>query len=109
MKINYDDFSKLEIKIGTILTVQIVPEADKLLKLLVDVGESEPRQIISGIRTHFADPQVLVGNQCPFITNIEPRVIKGLESNGMIMAASDDENFALLHPADLLKAGTKVR
>lgn len=113
--INYDDFAKLEIKIGTILAVEVVEDADKLLKLSVDVGETDEegeikvRQIISGIREYFADPEELVGKQCPFITNLEPRVIRGFESQGMIMAASSDEAFALLHPHVVLKAGAKVK
>lgn len=107
--ISYQDFAKLEIKIGTILSVDVVPEADKLLKLMVDVGEEMPRQIISGIRTYFEDPHVLVGRQCPFITNLEPRVIRGLESQGMIMAASSSEAFALLHPHTSMPAGSIVK
>ena len=113
--ISYDDFAKLEIKIGTILSVEIVPDADKLLKLSVDVGETDeegnaaPRQIISGIRTFFEDPQSLVGRQCPFLTNLEPRVIRGFESQGMILAASNEEAFALLMPHVALKAGTKIK
>ena len=108
-QISYDDFAKLEIKIGTILSVEVVPEADKLLKLSVDVGEEAPRQIISGIRMYFEDPQVLVGRQCPFLNNLEPRTIRGFESQGMILAASNDETFALLHPHVPLPAGSKVR
>ena len=108
-KISYQDFAKLEIKIGTILSVEIVPDADKLLKLMVEVGEETPRQILSGIRAYYEDPQVLVGRQCPFITNLETRVIRGLESQGMIMAASNEEEFALLHPSPSLKAGSLVK
>ncbi len=108
-QISYADFAKLEIKIGTILSVEVVPEADKLLKLMVEVGEETPRQIVSGIRTYFEDPQVLVGRQCPFITNLEPRVIRGLESQGMIMAASSEEAFALLHPHTEMPAGSIVK
>lgn len=85
-QISYADFAKLEIKIGTILSVEIVPEADKLLRLMVDVAEENPRQIVSGIREFFADPQSLVGRQCPFLTNLAPRTIRGLESQGMILA-----------------------
>ena len=113
--INYDDFAKLEIKIGTILTVEVVENADKLLKLTVDVGEvnedggMKPRQIVSGIREYFTDPQELVGKQCPFLTNLEPRVIRGLESQGMILAASNETSFALLHPHTELSAGSKVK
>ena len=108
-QISYADFAKLEIKIGTITAVEIVPEADKLLKLTVSVGEATDRQIVSGIRTFFEDPQVLVGKQCPFITNLEPRVIRGLESQGMIMAASNEEAFALLCPHVEMPAGSKVK
>lgn len=108
-KISYADFVKLEIKIGTIISVDIVEDADKLLKLMVDVGEEESRQIVSGIRTYFEDPQSLVGKQCPFITNLEPRTIRGLESNGMIMAASSEEAFALLCPHVEMVPGSVVK
>ena len=107
--ISYDDFAKLEIKIGTIKEVQVVEDADKLLRLTVDVGEEAPRQIISGIREYFENPQVLVGTQCPFLTNLEPRVIRGYESQGMILAASHEDQFALLVPNQELPHGTKVR
>lgn len=106
--INYDDFAKLDIRIGTIKDVEIVENADKLLKLTVDLGEESPRQILSGIREYFEDPQYLVGKQCPFVANLEPRVIRGLESQGMIMAASKDDLFALLNPHVELPAGTKI-
>ncbi len=108
-RISYQDFAKLEIKIGTVLSVEVVPEADKLLKLMVDIGEEVPRQIISGIREFFTDPQSLVGQQYPFLTNLEPRVIRGLESQGMILVASNGENFSLLTPTTPLPSGTIVR
>lgn len=107
--ISYEDFAKLEIKIGTIMNVEIVAGADKLLKLMVDVGEENPRQVVSGIREFFEDPQVLVGKQCPFLTNLETRVIRGFESQGMILAASAEESFALLHPHVSLAPGAKVK
>jgi len=106
--ITYDDFAKLEIKIGTILEVEIVPDADRLLKLTVDVGEETPRQIVSGIREFFPDSEVLVGKQCPFLTNLETRTIRGLESQGMILAASTEDIFAILNPHQVLPAGTLV-
>ena len=108
-KISYDDFAKVEITLGTIQSVEVVPGADKLLKLMVDFGEETPRQILSGIRAYFEDPQSLVGKQCPFITNLAPRTIRGFESNGMILAASSDETLALLHPSITLPAGTKLK
>jgi len=109
MSISYDDFSKLEIKIGTILSAEVVPEADRLLKLSVDVGEEAPRQIVSGIREAFSDPSVLVGLQCPFLINLEPRVIRGLESQGMILAGSASGVFTLLNPSQPVPPGTLIK
>lgn len=109
-KISIDDFKKVEIKIGKILSVEIVPDADKLLRLSVDMGEAEPRQILSGIREYFEDPQSLVGRKCPFVANLQPRVIRGLESNGMILAVSDKEGngFSLFSVDDSISEGSKA-
>lgn len=108
--ITYDDFAKLHIALGKILSVEVVPQADKLLKLSVDVGEEMPRQIVSGIRTYFDDPQVLVGKTFPFLINLEYRTIKGVESQGMILAASTAEGgFALLNPSADLPPGSKIK
>lgn len=114
--INYDDFAKLEIRIGEIHAVEVVEGADKLLKLSVDVGEGVDaegnplrRQILSGIRTYFEDPQVLVGKKFPFLVNLEPRIIRGFESQGMILAASHEETLALLAPTQEVPAGTKIK
>lgn len=107
--VSYDDFAQLEIKIGVITSVGVVENADKLLKLTVDVGETEPRQIISGIREYFEDPEFLIGKQCPFITNLEPRTIRGYESQGMILAGNAGDTFALLIPHNELPAGTKIK
>lgn len=107
-EITYDDFSKLEIVIGTITTVEVVPDADKLLKLTVDIGTEEPRQILSGIREFYSDPEVLVGKQCPFLINLAPRTIRGFESQGMILAAGDVGSFSLMHPESTLPSGTPV-
>jgi methionyl-tRNA synthetase len=106
--ISYAEFSKLDIRIGTITAVEVVPEADKLLKLTVSFETETPRQIISGIREFFTNPEDLVGRQCPFLINLEPRVIRGLESQGMILAAGNAETFSLLHPEKQLPSGTEV-
>lgn len=93
-----DDFAKIEIKIGTILTVDYIEGADKLLRLTIDFGEAEPRQILSGIRKYYT-PEELIGKQCPFVVNLAPRTMKGLTSYGMILAArTGDDKLALLHP-----------
>lgn len=108
MSISYEDFAKLDIKIGTIKSVEIVEGADRLLKLEVDIGE-ETRQIVSGIREYFEDIQSLVGKQCPFLVNLEPRTIRGLESQGMILAIGGEDVFSLLHPNLEVPAGSLIQ
>ncbi|MBI5126318.1 MAG: hypothetical protein HZA80_00950 [Candidatus Taylorbacteria bacterium] len=127
--ITYDDFAKVEIRAGKILSAEKIPDTNKLLKLQVDFNEknaegvSVPRQIISGIAMYFPDPAVLVGKTCMFVTNLEPRMIKGYESNGMLFALSTPGvpivaedgtttptvgNFSLLEPNDSIPPGTKA-
>lgn len=107
--ISYDDFAKLTIVVGTITAVEEVPDSNKLLKLTVDVGEEVPRQILSGIKKYFSDPQTLVGTQTPFLINLEAKVIAGLESQGMILAASNETDFSLLTLSQPLPAGSQIR
>lgn len=106
--ITIDDFQKIDIRMGTVLSVDIIEGADKLYKLSVDVGEEHPRQILSGIREFVAGDD-LVGKQFPFITNLPPRMLRGHESQGMILAGSDENGLALLIPTKTLKNGTKLR
>ncbi len=109
-KITYDDFAKVEIKAGKILTAEKIPETDKLLRLTVDFAESSPRQIVSGISMYFPDPNTLIGKTCMFVTNLEPRMLKGFESNGMLFALSTpDGNFSLLEPNSTIPPGTKAK
>ena len=106
--ITLEDFQKVEIKVGTIESAERVPETDKLLRLLVNFGESAPRQIVSGIAAYVADPATLVGKQLSFITNLEPRVIKGIESNGMLCAVGQGDTFAFLTPDRPVPPGTSA-
>ena len=123
------DLQKCEIKIGTVLTCEVVPDADKLLKLAVDIGlkpsttlddssehieaqnaveERDVRQIISGIRAWYA-PEDLIGKQFLFATNLEPRILKGMISQGMILAAKQSDGSAvLLSPLSNVDAGSVV-
>lgn len=104
-----DDFQKIEIRLGTVISVDVVPDADKLYILKVDLGEASPRQILSGIRK-YVQPEDLLGKQFPFITNLAPRMLRGYESQGMILAGSDDTHgLALLAPTQHLDNGTKLR
>ena len=108
MSISIDDFRRAEIKIGTVLSAERVPGTDKLLRLEVDVGEGASRQILSGIAEHVR-PEDMVGRQFPFLTNLESRVIRGLASNGMILAVGEGDTFALLSPTRAVDEGSRIR
>lgn len=108
--INIEDFKKVKIKVGKILAVEKVPDTDKLLKLSVDLAEGNPRTIVSGIALYFPDYSVLINKKCMFVANLEPRIIRGVESEGMIVALStDDDKFSLLEPNDEIPLGTEAR
>ncbi len=108
--ITYDDFAKLDIRIGTVVGAERIEGADTLLKLMVDLGEEAPRQIVAGIAPIISEPGELIGKQMPILTNLEPRTIRGVESQGMILAAGDANDLpVLLHPARELPAGSEVR
>jgi methionyl-tRNA synthetase len=107
--ITIDEFSKIEVKVGTVLTAEKVPETDKLLRLTVDFAEEGgPRQIVSGISAYVPEPESLIGRQLAFVTNLEPRTIKGLESNGMLFAVGDGDTFAFLTPDRPIPPGTSA-
>ncbi len=107
--ITIDDFKKLEIKIGHILSAEKIENSDKLLKLSVDMGEEAPRQIISGISVFFPEPGVLIGKKCAFAANLEPRTIMGLESQGMILAVNGENFFSLLETQENVTPGSTVK
>ena len=121
--ISFEDFKKVDMAVGQILSAEKVPETDKLLKLSVDFGsiftedaeglkeeKKDIRQIVSGISLYFPDCSVLVGKKCMFVTNLEPRMIKGLESQGMILAVStEDGKFSLLEPNSDIPPGTRAK
>src|ERR1035437_4056898 len=108
--ITLEDFKKVDIAVGQILSAEKIPETDKLLKLSVDLGEENPRQIVSGISLYFPDCSVLVGKKCMFVANLEPRIIRGIESEGMICAVStEDDKFSLLEPNDEIPPGTRAK
>jgi methionyl-tRNA synthetase len=89
-KIAAEDFFKVELRAATILEAERIPKADKLLRLKVDVGEAEPRQILAGIAEYYA-PEEIVGRKIVIVANLAPRKLRGLESNGMLLAASVGE------------------
>ena len=102
-----EDFKKLDLRIGKILSAERIENSDKLLKLEVDFG-LEKRQIVSGIAQYFT-PESLIGKEAPFVLNLEPRVLRGVESAGMILAASVDGKAVLLHPGEEVPPGSLIK
>ena len=110
-EITYDDFAKLDIRIGTVIAAELVPETDKLIKCTIDFGDPPAggglRTIVSGI-AQWKKPEELIGRQFPYIVNLAPRMLRGVESQGMLLAASDESGVALLNPERPVSAGTKL-
>lgn len=106
--ITFDEFKKAEIKMGTILSVEKVPDADKLLKFSINLGEENPRQILSGIAEYYLDPSILVGKQVPVLANLPTRTIRGFESQGMVLYVVGEGFLTTLEPGREIPAGTPV-
>lgn len=110
--ITYDDFAKIDLRVATILAAEPHPNADRLLKLQIDLG-FEKRQICAGVRAYVADIESLVGQQIIVVANLAPRKIRGEESNGMLLAATAAEgeqvlDVVLLAPGKPVPAGSTV-
>jgi methionyl-tRNA synthetase len=104
--VSFDDFKKLEIKTAKILEAKDHPNADKLLVLKIEVGEIQ-KQIVAGIRGHYGLEE-LIGKTIVIIDNLEAAVIRGEESQGMLLATRDGESLALLTPDKPVNSGSKV-
>jgi len=105
--INYEEFSKMDIRIGTIIEAEKVPKTDKLLKLTIDTG-IDTRTVVSGIAEYF-DPEKIVGKQVSVLVNLEPRKLRGIESQGMILMAEDEDgSLKFVSPDESVKPGSEV-
>lgn len=104
--VSIDEFRRIELKVATIKKAEPHPNADKLLVLQIDLG-SEERQIVAGIKGHYA-PEELVGRQVVVVTNLETAKLRGVESQGMLLAASDGERIVILTPEKEIHPGAKV-
>ncbi len=105
--ISIDDFKKCELRVGSVMHAERVEGSDKLLKLLVDVG-FEKRQILAGVGKNY-EPAELVGRDIVVVVNLEPRNMMGLESQGMILAASSIDGPVLLVPEKQVPPGSEIR
>lgn len=104
--VTIDEFRKLDLKVGTVKSAEAHPNADRLLVLKVDLG-SEERQIVAGIKAHYT-PEELVGKQVVVVANLETAKLRGVESQGMVLAASDTDRIVVLTPEKEVAPGAKV-
>jgi len=104
--LKFEDLAKLEIKIGTVIEAERVAGTDRLIKVIVDIG-NEKRQVVAGFG-HKHTPEELIGKQVPIVVNIEPATIRSVESNGVFMAI-DDNNATLLLPEKQVVNGSKIK
>jgi methionyl-tRNA synthetase len=104
--ITIDDFKRMDFRVGKVLSVDVHPKADRLYVLKVDLG-TEQRQVVSGIRQNY-QPEQLVGKSVIVIANLQPAVIRGVESKGMVLAASGNNDVSVLTPIREVPPGSKV-
>jgi methionyl-tRNA synthetase len=106
--ITIDDFTKVELRLGLVVSAEPVPKSKKLLKLQVDIGEATPRQILAGIAEHYT-AEGLVGKKLVIVANLAPRAMMGQESHGMVLAASDADGLSVLGVEKDIKPGVRVK
>ncbi len=106
-EINIDDFNKIELRVGKILTADNIEGADKLLKFKVDIGEKEI-QVLSGIAEYY-NPEELIGWKVVVVVNLEPVKLRGELSEGMLLCASEEEKITLMKLNDSLKVGSIIK
>jgi len=105
--VTLDDFKKLELKVAKIIEVKEHPNADRLYVITVDLGGRE-KQLVAGLKEHYGQDE-LKGKQIIVIDNLEPAVIRGIKSEGMLLAAQDDERISILIPEKEVKLGSNIR
>jgi len=106
--VNMDDFKKLELKVAKIKEVQDHPNADKLYIIIIDLGDNKHKQIVAGIRS-FYKKEDLVGKQVVVVDNLEPAVLRGVESQGMLLAAQDESGICIIVPERQVQLGSMVK
>ena len=106
--ISIEEFGRLDLRVGTIREAKPHPNADRLLVLTVDLGEAAPRPLVAGIRTAY-DVRTLPGQQVVVVANLKPAMLRGVESQGMLLAASDGDGMAVVAPGRRFQPGTKVK
>jgi methionine--tRNA ligase beta chain len=105
--ITYEDFSKIELRVATVMAAERVQGSEKLLKLQLDLGEFDQRQVVAGVGKVYT-PEQLVGTQIVIVANLAPRALMGIESNGMLLAAGGQDGASLLRPERPVPPGSKI-
>lgn len=106
--ISFEDFSKIELRVGTVLEAEEIENSEKLIKLKVDLGEESPRQILAGVKQWYKIED-LVGKQVVVVANLEPKTMMGLESEGMLLAADTEDGPVFLTTSKDVTPGSKIR
>ena len=108
IQISIDDFQKIALRVGVVVAAENHPNADRLLVLKVDLGEGAPRQLVAGIRGTYQASD-LIGKQVVVVANLKPATLRGLESQGMALAASDESGIFLVSPERPVRPGSTVK
>ncbi len=108
MTISFEDWEKIDIRVGTVVDVQPHPDADKLLILKIDEGKEEPRQLVAGVKEHYTVEE-LKGKQIVFLANLEPKELRGELSQGMVLAAVEGDELAVLTTDKKVPNNAKVQ
>ena len=106
--ISIEEFQRLALRVGVITAAAVHPNADRLLVLTVDIGEGSPRQIVAGIKASY-QPEALIGKRIVVVANMKPATLRGVESQGMVLAASDSAGITLLIPERQVQVGSPVK
>jgi methionyl-tRNA synthetase len=104
--IQFEEFKKIDVRVGSVITAERLENTNKLMKLIVNIGQEE-RQIIAGIANNYT-PEELIGKKLMVVVNLEPKIFKGLESRGMILAADWENEVAVIFVDDKVPVGTRV-
>ncbi|MBI4126692.1 MAG: methionine--tRNA ligase subunit beta [Deltaproteobacteria bacterium] len=106
--IDITDFAKIDLRVAEILTAERVEGTEKLVKLEISLGEESRRQIVAGIAQHYT-PEELIGKRIVVVANLKPAKLRGVESQGMLLAASDGQTISILTPLKAVAVGSKVK
>ncbi len=106
--VSFEEFTKMDLRIGKITKAETVPQSRNLIKMMIDVGKGELRQAVAGIAQYYS-PKELEGKQVAVIVNLQPKKMFGIESNVMILAAEDEKTVSVLLPDRSVEVGSKIR